>query len=62
LKDRRRDEIREGDRREARDYQDKIRDKRKEIHNDRRDIYGNNHDRRYGWDRDGRRDRDHDHD
>jgi len=62
LKDRRRDEIREGDRREARDYQDKIRDKRKEIHNDRRDIYGNNHDRRYGWDSDGRRDRDHDHD
>ena len=62
LRDRRHDEIREGDKREAREYQDKIRDKRKEIRNDRREIHGNNHDRRYGWDRDGRLDRDHDHD
>jgi hypothetical protein len=60
LKDRRHDEIREGDKREAREYQDKIRDKQKEIRNDRRDIYGNDHDRRYGWQRDGRRDHDHD--
>ena len=63
LRDRRHDEIREGDKREAREYQDKIRDKRKEIRNDRREIYGNDHDnRRYGWQRDGRYDRDHDHD
>src|ERR1044072_4099564 len=62
LRDRRHDEIPEGDKREGREDQDKIRDKRKEIRNDRREIHGNNHDRRYGWDRDGRRDRDHDHD
>ena len=62
LRDRRHDEIREGDKRERRDYQDKIGDKRKEIHNDRREIYGNDHDRRYGWDGDRRHDRDHDHD
>jgi uncharacterized protein HemX len=52
LRDRRRDELREGDRREAREYQEKIRDKQKEIRQDRREIYGNDHDRRY--DRDGR--------
>ena len=52
LRDQRQREIREGDRREAREYSDKIRDKRKEIWQDRRDIYGNDHDRRY--DRDGR--------
>jgi hypothetical protein len=62
LRDRRHDEVREGDKREAREYQGKIRDKRKEIHNDRREIYGNDHDRRYGWDSDRRHDRDHDHD
>jgi hypothetical protein len=62
LRDRRHDEIREGDKREAREYQDKIRDKRKEIRNDRKEIYGNNHDRRYGWYHDGGRDRDRDHD
>ena len=61
-RDRRHDEVREGDKREAREYQGKIRDKRKEIHNDRREIYGNDHDRRYGWDSDRRHDRDHDHD
>ena len=52
LRDQRQREIREGDRREAREYSDKIRDKRKEIWQDRRDIYGNDYDRRY--DRDGR--------
>src|SRR5690242_15642736 len=52
LRDRRRDELREGDRREAREYNEKIRDKRKEVWQDRRDIYGNDHGRRY--DRDGR--------
>src|SRR5678815_1494893 len=52
LRDQRRREIREGDRREAREYNDKIRDKRKEIWQDRREIYGSDHDRRY--DRDDR--------
>ncbi len=50
LRDQRHREIREGDRREAREYNEKIRDKRKEIWQDRRDIYGNNHDRRYDGD------------
>src|ERR1041384_6108586 len=55
LRDQRQREIRQGDPREAREYSDKIRDKRKEIWQDRRDIYGNDHgrrydrDRRYGW-------------
>jgi hypothetical protein len=55
LRDQRRREIREGDRRETREYNDKIRDKKKEIWQDRREIYGNDHDRRndrdgrYGW-------------
>src|SRR6185295_10406932 len=52
LRDQRHREIRQGDRREAREYNDKMRDKRKEIWQDRKDIYGNDHDRRY--DRDGR--------
>ena len=52
LRDQRRRENREGDRREAREYNEKIRDKKKEIWQDRKDIYGNDHDRRY--DRDGR--------
>jgi len=52
LRDQRHREIRQGDRREAREYNDKIRDKRKEIWQDRKDIYRNDHDRRY--DRDGR--------
>ena len=54
-------EIRQGDRREAREYNEKIRDKRKEIYQDRRDIYGDNDGRRgrdYSW---WRRDRDRDH-
>ena len=54
-------ELRQGDRREAREYNEKIRDKRKEIYQDRRDIYGDNDGRRgrdYSW---WRRDRDRDH-
>ena len=58
-------ELREGDRREAREYQEKIRDKKKEIYRDRREIYGRNNGRNddwrgreYGW---WGRDRDRDH-
>jgi hypothetical protein len=54
LKDRRRQERREGDRREAREYDEKIRDLQREIRRDRREIYGQND----GW---WRRDRDRDH-
>ena len=49
------------DRREAREYDEKIRDKQKEIYRDRREIYGDNDGRSgrdYGW---WRRDRDRDH-
>jgi len=55
LRRRRNQELREGDRREAREYNEKIRDQKREIRKDRRDIYGQNRDR---W----HRDRDHDHD
>jgi hypothetical protein len=55
LRQRRNQERREGDRREAREYNEKIRDKQREIHRDRRDIYGDDHD---GW----HRDRNHGHD
>jgi hypothetical protein len=54
-------ELRQGDRREAREYSEKIRDKQKEIYRDRREIYGDNDGRRgrdYGW---WGRDRDRDH-
>ena len=47
-------ELREGDKREAREYNEKIRDQQREIRQDRRAIYGENRDRRH--------DRDHDHD
>jgi hypothetical protein len=61
LRQQRNRELRQGDRREAREYNEKIRDKRKEIYRDRREIYGDNdgrRDRDYGW---WRRDRDRDH-
>ena len=54
LRQRRNHEIREGDRREAREYNEKIRDQQKEIRQDRRAIYGD----RDGWSRD-HHDRDH---
>lgn len=51
LRQRRAQERREGDWRSAREYDEKIRDQRREIWQDRRDIYGRD---RYGyrWDRD----------
>ena len=58
---RRNQELREGDRREAREYNEKIRDKQREIRRDRRDIYGRDDGRwgrDYGW---WGRDRDRDH-
>jgi len=59
LRQRRNQELREGDRREAREYNEKIRDQQREIRQDRRAIYGD----RYGWNRDDwRRNRDHDYD
>ena len=61
LRQQRNRELRQGDRREAREYNEKIRDKQKEIYRDRREIYGDNDGRRgrdYGW---WRRDRDRDH-
>jgi hypothetical protein len=57
LRQRRNQELREGDRREAREYNEKIRDQKREIRQDRRDIYGQNRDR---WHHD--RDHDYDHD
>jgi hypothetical protein len=54
LRQRRNHELRQGDRREAREYNAKIRDKQKEIRQDRKAIYGDNRGR---WYRD--RDRDH---
>ena len=54
LRQRRNHELREGDRREAREYNEKIRQQQKEIRQDRRAIYGDNRGR---W----HRDRDHDH-
>ena len=57
LRQRRNQELREGDRREAREYNEKIRDQKREIRQDRRYIYGQNRDR---WHHD--RDHDHDHD
>ena len=45
LRRRRNQELREGDRREAREYNEKIRDQKREIRQDRRDIYGQNRDR-----------------
>ena len=60
LRQQRNRELPQGDRREAREYNEKIRDKQKEIYRDRREIYGDN-DRRgrdYGW---WGRDRDRDH-
>ena len=45
---RRNQELREGDRREAREYNEKIRDQQREIRQDRREIYGD----RDGWNRD----------
>jgi hypothetical protein len=55
LRQRRNHELREGDRREAREYDEKIREQQREIRDDRRAIYGQNRGR---W----HRDRDHDHD
>ena len=49
LRQRRNQEIRQGDRREAREYNEKIRDQQREIRQDRKNIYGD----RYGWNRDG---------
>jgi hypothetical protein len=57
LRRRRNQELREGDRHEAREYNEKIRDQKREIRQDRRDIYGQNRDR---WHHD--RDHDYDHD
>ena len=48
LRRRRAQEIRQGDRREAREYNEKIRDTQREIRQDRREIYGQND----GWYRD----------
>ena len=50
LRQRRDQEIREGDKHEAREYNEKIQDQKREIRRDQKSIYGN-HDRR---------DRDHD--
>jgi len=55
LRRRRNQELHEGDRREAREYNEKIRDQKREIRRDRRDIYGQNRDR---WHRDHDHDRD----
>lgn len=52
LRRQRRHEIHEGDRDEAREYNEKIRDLREDIHRDRRALRDKRHDR----------DRDHDHD
>ena len=49
LRRRRAQEIRQGDRREAREYNEKIRDKQREISGDRKDIFGD----RDGWNRNG---------
>jgi len=61
LRQRRNQELREGDRREAREYNEKIRDQQREIRQDQREIYGG----RDAWNRDDwrRNDwrRDHDH-
>ena len=57
LRQRRNQERREGDRGEAREYNEKIRDQKREIRQDRKAIYGQDRDR---WQRD--RDHDHDHD
>jgi len=61
LRQRRDQELREGDRREAREYNEKIRDQQREIRQDQREIYGD----RDAWNRDDwrRNDwrRDHDH-
>ena len=54
LRQQRNRELREGDKHEAREYNEKIRDQKREIRQDRRTIYGQNRDRRH--------DRDHDHD
>jgi len=55
LRQQRDHELREGDKREAREYNDKIRDQKRESRQDRRTIYGQDRDRRH-------HDRDHDHD
>ena len=53
LRQRRDQELREGDRRDAREYNEKIREQRREIWQDRREISGD----RDGWNRnDWRRD------
>jgi len=57
LRQRRDQERREGDRHDAREYNEKIHDQKREIRQDRREIYGD----RDGWNRNDRR-RDHDHD
>ena len=54
-------ELRQGDRREAREYNEKIRDKQKEIYRDRREIYGDNATSRSHGRSGRRRDRDRDH-
>ena len=54
LRQQRNRELRQGDRRDAREYNEKLHDKQKEIRQDRRAIYGDNRGR---WNRD----RDHDH-
>jgi uncharacterized protein HemX len=50
---RRNQERREGDRREAREYNEKIRDQKREIRQDRREIYGDHDGNRDDWRRDG---------
>jgi hypothetical protein len=49
-------ELRQGDYQDAREYNEKIRDQRREIQHDRRDIYRSDRDR--DWYRDWRWDRD----
>ena len=44
LRQRRNQEIRQGDRREAREYNEKIRDQQREIRQDRKNIYGDRYD------------------
>lgn len=58
LKKQRSREIRQGDKREARDYNEKIRDQQREIRQDKRDIYGHDNDNDNNWWRRDGRDRD----
>jgi hypothetical protein len=58
LRHRRNRELRQGDRREAREYDEKIRDLQAEIRRDRRALNGD----RYSWNRDRDRDRGRDRD